>query len=114
MKETFKLHGVPETLIFDKDAKFTSKFWKILFTKLYTQLNFSIDYHPQTDGHTKITNQILEYMLHTYATDQPTKWEDYLHLVEFSYNNSYHTSLKMSPFEVLYGKMAYSTALESI
>jgi len=61
-------------------------------------------YHLQTDGQIEHMNQVLEYMLSMYVMQQPTKWEEYLHLVEFVYNNSYHESLKMSPFDVLYGK----------
>eukprot|EP00253_Pinus_taeda_P005321 PITA_05321 len=74
-----------------------------LFEELGTQLNFSTAYHPQIDGQTKRVNQVVEDMLRAYVMQQPTKWEDYLHLVEFAYNNGYHTSLLMSPFEVLYG-----------
>ena len=69
-----------------------------------TKLNFSTAYHPQTDGQTERTNQILEDMLRMYVMDRPSKWKDYLHLVEFSYNNSYQSSIKMSPFEALYGR----------
>ena len=69
-----------------------------------TKLNFSTPYHPQTDGQTQRTNQILEDMLRMYVMDRPSKREDYLHLAEFSYNNSYQSSIKMSPFEALYGR----------
>ena len=61
-------------------------------------------YHPQTDEQTEQVNQVLEYMLRMYVMNQPSKWGDYIHLVEFSYNNNYQTYLKMSPFEVLYGR----------
>ena len=87
MKEIFKLHGLPKEIVFDRDVKFTSNFWKGLFVDLGTKLNFSTTYHPQTDGQTKRVNQVLEDMLHMYVMDKPTKWEDYLHLVEFAYNN---------------------------
>ena len=75
-----------------------------MFKGLYTQLNFSTAYHPQTDGQTERTNQVLEDMLQMYVMDKPGKWEEYLHLVEFAYNNGYQASLKMSPFKVLYGQ----------
>jgi hypothetical protein len=104
MKEIFRMHGLPKTIISDRDTKFTSNFWKTLFNGLDTQLNFSTAYHPQTDGQTERTNRIVEDMLRMYVMDFPTKWEEYLHLVEFAYNNGYHTSLKMSPFEVMYGR----------
>jgi hypothetical protein len=104
MKEIFRLHGVPKMVISDRDVKFTSNFWKTLFAGLETNLNFSTSYHPQTDGKTKCTNQIIEDMLCMYVREKPTKWEDYLHLVEFAYNNGYQASTKMSPFEILYGR----------
>ena len=68
------------------------------------QLNFSTSYHPQTNGKTERVNQVLEYMLHMYVMDKPSKWEEYLHLVEFSYKNGKHVLLGMSPFEALYGR----------
>ena len=81
MKEIFKLHGLPKEIVSDKDVKFTSNFWKGLFANLGTKLNFNTAYHPQIDGQTERVNQVLEYMLHMYVMDKPTKWEDYLHLV---------------------------------
>jgi hypothetical protein len=102
MKEIFRLHGIPKMVISNKDVKFTSVFWKELFAGLNTNLNFSTSYHPQTDGKTEQTNQIIEYMLHMYVRTKPSKWEDYLYLVEFAYNNGYQTLVKLSPFEILY------------
>ena len=67
-------------------------------------LNFSTSFHPQTDGQNERVNQVQEYILRIYVKEQPGKWEDYLHLVEFAYNNNYQASLKMSPFELLYGR----------
>ena len=84
--------------------KFTLAFWKALFTILGTQIQFSTTYHLKTDGQTEWVNQILEDILRMYVMQHPTKWEDYLHLGEFSYNNGYRESLKMSPFEALYGR----------
>lgn len=103
MREIFHLRGIPKVVIFDRDLKFTSSFWKVLFTRLAAQVYFSTTYHPQMDEKTKQGNQLLEYMLRMYVMPQPTKWEDYLHLVEFTYNNSYRASLSMSLFKVLYG-----------
>ena len=77
---------------------------KGLFADLGTKLNFSTAYHPQTDGKTERVNQVLEDMLCMYVMDKPTKWQDYLHLVEFGYNNGLQESLGMSPYEALYGK----------
>jgi hypothetical protein len=71
---------------------------------LETKLLFSTAYHPQTDRQIERVRQILEDMLRMHVMHQPKKWEDYLPLVEFAYNNDYQVSLKMSPFEVLYGR----------
>ena len=67
-------------------------------------MNLSIAYHPQIDGLSERVNQVIEDMLRMYVMDQPSRWESYLYLVEFAYNNGYHASLKMSPFEALYGR----------
>ena len=69
-----------------------------------TNLNFSTAYHPQKDGKIERVSQVLEDMLRMYVMEKPTKWEDYLHLVEFSYNNGQQASLGMSPYEALYGR----------
>ena len=102
MKEIFKLHGLPKAIIYDRDTKFPSNFWKGLFVDLGTKLNFSTAYHPQTDGQTERVNHVLEDMLHMYVMDKPSKWEDYLHLIEFAFNNGQQASLGMSPYEALY------------
>jgi hypothetical protein len=67
-------------------------------------MNFSTTYHLEYDGKTERVNQVIEYILTMYVMDKPSKWEDYLHLVEFTYNNGYQESLKMLSFEALYGK----------
>jgi hypothetical protein len=84
----------------EKDSKFTSKFWKAFGTSL----NFITTYHRDIDGKTERVNQVIEDMLRMYVMDKPSKWEDYLHLVEFSYNNGYQSSLNMNTFEALYGR----------
>lgn len=97
-------------IVSHRDIKFTSNFWKALFGGLGTKLNFSSTYHPQTDGQTERTNQILEDMVRLYVMDQPPRWEDFLHLGEFSYNKMYQEKIKMSSFEALYEqKMSYSS-----
>ena len=98
------MHDIPKTIVFDRDPKFTSEFWKGLFKGFGTNLNYSTTYHPESDGQTERVNRVIEDMLRMYVMDKPSKWEDYLHLVEFAYNNGYHASLKMSPFEALYGR----------
>ena len=103
LKEIFRLHGITKAIILDRDVKFIRKFWRYLFSGLETQLNFNTAYHPQTDGKTERVNQIVEDMLRMYVMNNPTKWEDYLHLVEFAYNTGYQASTNMSPFKVIYG-----------
>ena len=103
MQEIAKLHGVPKTIVSDKDSKFTSNFWKGLFKGFGTSLKFITTYHLETNGQTKRVNYLIEDMLRIYVMDKPSKSKDYLHLVEFYYNNGYQASLKMSPFEPLYG-----------
>ena len=98
------MHGIPKEIISDRDTKFTKKIWRSLFSRLQTLLNFSTSYCPQMDGKIEKVNHIVEDMLRMYVMNNPTKWEHYLHLVEFAYNNGYQTSAKMSPFEVLYGR----------
>ena len=75
-----------------------------MFKGLNTTLNFSTSFHPQTDGQTEGVNQVLKDLLRMYVKDQPGKWEDYLHLVEFAYNNNYQALARFSPFEILYGR----------
>ena len=92
----------PRTIVSDRGTQFTSKLWKQLHETLGTRLEFSTAFHPQTDGQTKRVNQILEDMLRACALDYGSSWDDNLPYAEFSYNNNYQASLKMSPFEALY------------
>ncbi|KAK1415010.1 hypothetical protein QVD17_30779 [Tagetes erecta] len=103
LKEVVSRHGVPLSIISDRDPKFTSAIWRSLQKSLGTRLNLSTAYHPQTDGQTERTIQTLEDMLRACVLDFGKRWESHLPLIEFSYNNSYHTSIKMAPFEALYG-----------
>jgi hypothetical protein len=104
MCEVAKLHDVPKTIVSDRDFNFTSNFWKGIFKGFGTNLNFNTTYHPESDGKTERVNQVIEDMLRMYVMDNPSKWEYYLHLVEFAYNNGYYASLNMIPFEALYGR----------
>ncbi|KAI3682698.1 hypothetical protein L1987_82867 [Smallanthus sonchifolius] len=101
-------HGVPLNIISDRDARFISHFWQSLQTALGTRLDLSTAYHPQTDGQTKRTIQTLEDMLRACVIDFSGNWDSHLSLIEFSYNNSYHTSINMAPFEALYGRKCRS------
>jgi hypothetical protein len=104
MREIARLHGIPRKIVSDKDTKFTSNLWKGLFKGFGTNMNFSLTYHLWLDGKTERVNRVIEDMLRMYVMDKPYKWEDYLHLVEFSYNNGYQASMKMSRFEAWYGR----------
>lgn len=96
------LHRVPVSIIFDRDPKFTSRFWKKLNKALCTRLNFSIAFHPQSDGQFKMVIQILEDMLRGCAINFRGSWEEHLLLAEFTYNNSFQSSIQMVPYEALY------------
>ncbi|KAL4017062.1 hypothetical protein IC575_024736 [Cucumis melo] len=88
MTEIVRLHGVPVSIISDRDARFTSKFWKGLQLALGTRLDFSTAFHPQTDGQTERLNQILEDMLRACVLEFSGSWDSHLHLMEFAYNNT--------------------------
>jgi hypothetical protein len=104
ISEVICLHGLPKKIISDRDSRFTSRFWTSLQSALGTQLNLSTTYHPETDGKTERVNQVMEDMLRMYVMDNQTHWEKYLPLVEFAYNNSFHSSIGMPPYEALYGR----------
>ncbi|MCF6818981.1 hypothetical protein L3H38_11075, partial [Corynebacterium sp. MC-19] len=99
LKEIVRLHGVPISIISDRGAHFSAKFWKSFQRSLGTQVNLSIAFHPQTDGQAERTIQTLEDMLRACALDFKGSWVDHLPLIEFAYNNSYHSSIKMAPYE---------------
>jgi transposase InsO family protein len=98
------LHGIPKTIVSDRGTQFVNNFWRHLHESLGTKLLHSTAYHPQTDGQTERVNQILEDMLRSCVLNYSDSWDDCLPLVEFSYNNSYQESIKMAPFEALYGR----------
>ncbi|GJU17822.1 putative reverse transcriptase domain-containing protein [Tanacetum coccineum] len=103
LKEVVCRHGVPVSIILDRDSHFMSKFWKSLQKALGTNLDMSTAYHPQTDGQSERTIQTLEDMLCSCVIVFGSSWDRHLPLVEFSYNNSYHASIKAAPYEALYG-----------
>ncbi|GKD43641.1 putative reverse transcriptase domain-containing protein [Tanacetum coccineum] len=108
IKEIVSWHGVPISIISDRDSHFTSRFWQSLQSALGTQLDMSTTYHPETDRQSERTIQTLTDMLRACVIDFGKGWERHLPLVEFSYNNSYHASIKASPFEALYGRKCRS------
>ncbi|GJR19859.1 putative reverse transcriptase domain-containing protein [Tanacetum coccineum] len=101
-------HGVPISIILDRDSRFTSRFWQSMQEALGTRLDMSTAYHPQTDGQSERTIQTLEDMLRACALDFGGSWDIHLLLVEFSYNNSYHSSVKCALFKALYGRKCRS------
>ncbi|GJV77711.1 putative reverse transcriptase domain-containing protein [Tanacetum coccineum] len=104
-------HGVPVSIISDRDGRFTSHLWQAFQKALGTRLDMSTAYHPQTDGQSERTIQTLEDMLRACVMDFGGSWDTHLPLIEFSYNNSYHTSIKCAPFEALYGRKCRSPVI---
>ena len=103
LEHVIKLHGVPRSIVCDRDPRFVSKFWKTLFSTLGTRVMPSTAYHPQTDGQTERTNRSMEQMLRCTLTDD-AEWQDKLALVEFAYNTSEAASTGTSPYEAVYGR----------
>ena len=102
--EIVRLHGVPVSIVSDRDPRFTSRFWASLQAALGTRLHFSTAFHPQTDGQSERTIQTLEDMLRACVMEFKGSWDTHLALMEFSYNNNYQASIEMASFEALYGR----------
>ncbi|KAK1631605.1 hypothetical protein QYE76_005920 [Lolium multiflorum] len=102
-REIVRLHGVPKTIVSDRDVKFMSYFWKTLWGKLGTKLLFSTTCHPQTDGQTEVVNQTLSQLLRSMIKKNLKEWEECLPHVEFAYNKAVHSTMELCPFEVVYG-----------
>ena len=102
-KEIVRLHGVPKSIVSDRDVKFLSYFWKVLWGKMGTKLLFSTTCHPQTDGQTEVVNRTLSTLLRTIIQKNLKNWEDCLPFIEFAYNRSVHSTTDFSPFEIVYG-----------
>nr|GFC88801.1 reverse transcriptase domain-containing protein [Tanacetum cinerariifolium] len=109
LKEVVARHGIPISIISDRDPRFAFNFWRSLQNALGTRLDMSTAYHPETDGQSERTIQTLEDMLRACAIDFRKGWVNHLPLVEFSYNNSYHASINAAPFEALYGRKVHNT-----
>ncbi|GJT61677.1 putative reverse transcriptase domain-containing protein [Tanacetum coccineum] len=101
-------HGIPVSIICDRDGRFTSNFWRSFQKDLGTDLSMSTSYHPETDGQSERTIQTLEDMLRACVIDFRKGWVKHFPLAEFSYNNSYHASIKAAPYEALYGRKCRS------
>nr|GFB10910.1 putative nucleotidyltransferase, ribonuclease H [Tanacetum cinerariifolium] len=103
-KKNDEIWVVVDPIVSDRDLRFTSHFWKGLQSARGTRLKFSTTFHPETDGQTKRTIQTLEDILRSCALEWTGNWDEYLCLVEFAYNNSWHASVKAAPYELLYGR----------
>ena len=104
MDEIVRLHGVPLSIVSDRDPRFTSRFWKELQSALGTKLKFSTTFHPQTDGQSERLIQVLEDMLRGCVMEFSRSWDRYIPLMEFAYNNSFQSSIGIEPYEALYGR----------
>jgi hypothetical protein len=103
-EQIFKLHGIPKTIVCDRDPAFTSLFWKELFRLNGVQFNFSSACHPQTDGQTEVVNRTIKMYLRCFTSSKPRDWVQWLPWVKFCYNTSLHSSLGYTPFQVVYGR----------
>ncbi|GJT39700.1 putative reverse transcriptase domain-containing protein [Tanacetum coccineum] len=101
-------HGIPASIICDRDGRFTSSFWNSFQKALATYISMSTAYHPVTDSQSERTIQTLEDMLRACVIDFGKGWVKHFPLAEFSYNNSYHASIKAGPYEALYGRKCRS------
>ena len=104
IQEIVRLHGVPVSIVSDRDPWFTTQFYKSFKKAMGTQLSMSTAFHLQINGQSEQTIQILEDMLRACVLDLKGSWEEHLPLVEFAYNNSYQASIQMAPYEALYGR----------
>ena len=102
--EIVRLHGIPISIVSDKDPRFTSRFWPSLQAALGTRLHFSTTFHPQTNGQSERTIKTLEDMLRAYVMEFKGSWDTHLALMEFAYNKNYQANIEMAQFEALYGR----------
>nr|GEX24921.1 putative reverse transcriptase domain-containing protein [Tanacetum cinerariifolium] len=104
LKEVVMRHEIPASIISDRDPRFASNFWRSLQNALGTRLDMSTAYHLKTDGQSERTIQTFKDMLRACVINFGKGWVNHLPLVAFSYNNSYHATIKATPFESLYGR----------
>ena len=103
MKEVFAKHGLPRTIVSDRDTRFTSEFFRDVCRYLQIEQSMSTAFHPQSDGQTERTNRFVEDILRVYVSPAQDDWDVYLPLVEFAINNAYQESVQNSPFFLNYG-----------
>ena len=104
IKEIVRLHGIPVSIISNRDLRFTSRYWGKLQEALGIGLNFNTAFHSQTDGQSEKVIQILEDILRSCVIDYEGTWDRHIPLVEFVYNNIFQSSIGMDPYEALYGR----------
>ncbi|MCH83302.1 transposon Tf2-1 polyprotein, partial [Trifolium medium] len=103
-KEIVKLHGIPLSIVSDRDPIFSSSFWKELFKLQGTKLKMSTAYHPESDGQTEVVNRCLETYLRCFIADQPRTWVSWVHWAEYWFNTTFHSTTEKTPFEIVYGR----------
>ena len=102
-QHVLKLHGIPNSIVPDRNPIFTTKFWAEFFKLQGVQLAMSSVYHLQSNGQIEVVNKSLEHYLRSFSADNPTEWAKQLYLAEFWFNTNYHTAPKMTPYEAQYG-----------
>ena len=104
IQHVFRAHGLPSSIVSDRDPRFTSNFWRTVFTSLGTNLNMSTAFHPQTDGQSERAFRTLQQMLRAFVSPKQDDWSEHLPLLEFAYNNSKQASTGFTPFVLCYGR----------
>jgi hypothetical protein len=102
-KEVVRLHGLPRSIVFDRDTKFVGHFWRNLWKNMGTYFSFILSYHPKMDGQTKFVNRSLGDFLGILVTEHHSQGDHILPQEEFSYNDSPNISIGQSPFQIVYG-----------
>ena len=104
LDNVYKLHGLPKSIVSDRDKVFMSLFWQSLFKMLQVQLKTSSAYHPQSDGQTEIVNKCLETYLRCMTSESPKDWLKWISLAEYWYNTNFHSAINTTPYEAVYGQ----------
>ncbi|KAG7595376.1 Reverse transcriptase domain [Arabidopsis thaliana x Arabidopsis arenosa] len=113
-REIYRLHGLPSSIVSDRDTRFLCHFWRSLWKLLRTSLDMSTTYHPQTDGQTEVTNRALGNLLHFLVGDNIKSWDTKLGKAEFAHNHAVNRSIGMSPFPIVYGVVPHPLDLSPL